>query len=774
MSTFDSMKLSNKGFRKLIQILFLSSLGLTFLFALGMLRLQFDYDFEKFFPRDSHETEFFLNYRQEFDSDNDFMLLGIKNSNGIFDYEFLGEIDQLTKRIEQLGLVHFVVSLTNQHNFAVAPLGMQIYEIPYINFKERNKIKDSTQIFHNQELIGILIDDQAQVVNLYIKHENYLSKAKCDTLLAQIHQILSDFHFEEVHFSGRAVGQAYYVSQMQEELFMFFLVSAVLVILFLFIAFRSFQGILFPLIIVLSSMIWVFGFMGLIREPLNILLTILPTIMFVVSMSDVIHFVSRYIDEKRMGEPSVNALKTTIREVGLATFLTSFTTSVGFFSLILVKVEPIAEFGIYTGIGVILAFIATYGMLPFFLLLSNRIDGRNARSKTNFWDQYLRIFFIRVMKGRRTIYLVVLLVVIVSFWGMTKIDRNHFILDDLSKETTVKKDALFFDQHFGGVRPFEMAVILGPDADSVTDIKILREIDKIENYLTTEYGVGRINSLVTVFKTLNRIYHTANPKYYQLPESNKQIKKYQKQFLSRKSMDFARNLISQDKRTTRITGNIGDWGSEIVASKNDQLMEFIEKEIDSRLLKVKITGTSHLLDQNMKTLSDSITFGLIIAVVIVSLLMALLYRSLRIVLISLIPNIIPLIMIAGIMGFFGIQFKITTAIIFTIAFGICVDDTIHFLSKFNLELKKGKSLLYALKRTYLATGKAIILTSLILCSGFLMLIFSDFSGTFYTGILITIALFFAVVADLTVLPILLLGIKKEAERSASSNKQTTN
>ncbi|MCB0478374.1 MAG: MMPL family transporter [Crocinitomicaceae bacterium] len=768
------MNLSDKGFRKLVRLFFWSSIGLTLLFSLGMLNLQFDYDFEKFFPKDSEETDYFLNYREEFDSDNDYMLLGIRNSSGVFDYDFLKDVDSVTSRLESLELVDFVVSITNQYNYAVAPLGLQVLEIPYINFEEKNAEKDSTSLFNNEELVGILIDQKAEVVNIYIKHQNYLSKAKCDTLLKEVRNILADFTFDEVHLSGRAVGQSYYVSQMQKELLLFFIVSAVLVILFLFIAFRSFQGIFFPLIIVLSSMIWIFGFMGVIQKPMNILLTILPTIMFVVSMSDVIHFVSRYIDEKRIGEPSIRALKTTVREVGLATFLTSFTTSVGFFSLVLVKVEPVADFGIYTGIGVILAFVATYGMLPFFLLLSNQIDGRGLRSKSSFWEKYLRIAFTGIMTNRKKIYWGMGVIVVLSIWGITKIDRNHYILDDLSEEAPVKQDALFFDQYFGGVRPFELAVILGPKADSITDLKVLQEMNKIEVFLKDEYGVGRINSLVTVFKTLNRIYHTANPEFFKLPESNKEVKKYQKKFLSRKSMDLTQKLISKDRKTTRITGNIGDWGSEIVAAKNKELLAFVEKEIDPEIIQVKITGTAHLLDENMKTLSDSITFGLVIAVIIVSLIMALLYRSLRIVLISLIPNIIPLLMIAGIMGFFGIQFKITTAIIFTIAFGICVDDTIHFLSKFNLELKKGKSVLYALKRTYLATGKAIVLTSLILCSGFLMLIFSDFSGTFYTGILITIALFFAVIADLTILPILLLGIKKEAEQPASSNKQTTN
>lgn len=768
------MNLSESGFKNVIRLFFLVSIGLTLLFALGLTNLKVDYDFEKFFPQDSEETTFFLNYREEFDSDNDYMLLAVRNEGGVFDYEFLSQIDSLTHQLERLELVQFSASLTNQYNYAKAPFGFEIFEIPYIDFEKKKGEKDSIKIFQNEELIGRLIDERAEVVNIYIKHQNYLSKAKCDILLSQVQELIDQYDFDETHLAGRAVGQAFYVKQMEKELLVFFLVSAVLVVLFLFIAFKSFQGIFFPLIIVLSSMVWIFGFMGLIQEPLNILLTILPTIMFVVSMSDVIHFVSRYIDEKRTGEGSVRALKISIREVGLATFLTSFTTSIGFFSLILVKVEPVAEFGVYTGIGVILAFLSTYGMLPFFLILSTRIDGRSKKQKSGFWDRYLRRFFLMVLKRRVWIYGLSSLSLVISFLGITKIDRNHFILDDISKNSIVKRDALFFDENFGGVRPFELAVTLGDQVDSLMDIRVLREMEKIENYLKEDFGVGRINSLVTVFKTLNRINHGASPKYFKLPESNKQIAGYQKKFLTRKSMDLSRNLISKDRKTTRITGNIGDLGSEIIAAKNKRFLDFVNEEIDPGIIHVRITGTAHLLDENMKTLSDSITFGLIIAVLIVSVIMALLYKSIKIVLISIIPNIIPLIMIAGFMGFFGIQFKITTAIIFTIAFGICVDDTIHFLSKFNLELKKGKGLLYALKRTYLATGKAIILTSLILCSGFLMLIFSDFSGTFYTGILITIALFFAVIADLTILPVLLLGIKKEATQAASSNKQTTN
>jgi len=178
--------------------------------------------------------------------------------------------------------------------------------------------------------------------------------------------------------------------------------------------------------------------------------------------------------------------------------------------------------------------------------------------------------------------------------------------------------------------------------------------------------------------------------------------------------------------------------------------------IDPDLLQYKITGTSQLIDLNNSYLSKSMIFGLLIAFGVIALIMGILFRSVRIIIIALIPNMLPLLMIGALMGFTGIPLKVSTSIIFTIAFGIAVDDTIHFMSKLKLELAKGKSMLYALKRTYLSTGKAIIVTSIILCGGFVTLIFSGFLGTFYIGVLISLTLLFAVVADLTILPVMLI------------------
>jgi len=209
---------------------------------------------------------------------------------------------------------------------------------------------------------------------------------------------------------------------------------------------------------------------------------------------------------------------------------------------------------------------------------------------------------------------------------------------------------------------------------------------------------------------------------------------------------------------------MGDWGSKRILVLNNNLETFYKDSIDNNLISYNLTGTAHLIDKNNSQLAGNMMLGLLIAFILVAIIMGLLYRSFRMLIVALIPNIIPLILIAGILGVSGSELKVSISIIFTIAFGICVDDTIHFMSKLKLERMKGKSMLYAVKRAYFSTGRAIIITSLILCSGFLMLVFSEFLGTFYVGYLISITLFVAVIADLFLLPALIILTERRVQR----------
>tara|TARA_R110002072_G_scaffold301400_2_gene481043 strand:- start:1499 stop:3778 length:2280 start_codon:yes stop_codon:yes gene_type:complete len=744
-----------KRFRKSIWIVLTVLIGLTAFLGYEITNLKFDYDFEKFFPVNDDETDFFFAHREMFSSDNDFLLIAVENNAGIFDKSFLINLDEFTSELEKVEDVKYVTSITNMEERFVYQSGASISK-PYFDFNDFNAERDSTRIFKNEELINTLVAEDAKSVSIFIRHTDYISKKRSDALINNVNDVIDKFNFERTRVAGRTVGQQYYIEKMTFEMALFVGLSAFLIVFFLFIAFRSVWGVLVPQIIIFSSMIWVVGGMGFFNEPMNIVLSTLPSIMFVVSMSDVIHLVSRYLDALRVEEKVFDAIKIAVKEVGLATFLTSVTTSIGFFSLSFVNVQPIQTFGIVMGFGVLIAFVLTFVTLPVLFYLFPGPKHVRKSKKEHFWMKYLVRGFSAVIRKRMRIVYVTIGVVILSIIGMSQLHSNNFLMDDLRDTEPLKVDFNFLDDHYGGIRPFELAVIVEDTSLNVWDKEVLQTIDSVEYYLEEGYGVTIKNSLVKTLKVMNRSSHSGIKEYYKLPSKKRKIRGHRKALRLIQKGSFIKTFVDSSEMRTRINGTIPDLGNSIVFEKNEKLKIFLQSKNLEGKIKFQVTGTAHLIDKNLKYMSTSLIKGLAVSILIVALIIGFIYRSPTILIISIIANLIPLLFIAGVMGYLGIDLKTSTSIVFTIAFGIAVDDTIHFLGKFKYELMKGKSKIYALKRTYLTTGKAMILTTLILCAGFLLLVFSSFLGTFHMGLLLCITLFVALIADITILPVLLL------------------
>ena len=297
------------------------------------------------------------------------------------------------------------------------------------------------------------------------------------------------------------------------------------------------------------------------------------------------------------------------------------------------------------------------------------------------------------------------------------------------------------------------------DSTSIFNYNVIKEMNKMENYLYEEYEAGFILSPLSVIKSMNKAIHNGNSKYYSVPTKeskfNSLIKKMKQVNLEAK----LNHILNESNSVCRFTGKMDDIGSKKVKERNVEFEEYFQSKIDTNLIGYKMTGTALLVDKNNEFLATNMIIGLSIAFLLIAVLIGFIFKSIRMAFLSIIPNVIPLTIIGGIMGFAGTDINMSTSIIFTIAFGIAVDDTIHFLSKFKIEQRKGKSLIYSLKRTYLSTGKAIILTTLILCGGFISLILSDFKSTFLIGSYVGLILFVAVITDLLLLPILLMNVK---------------
>jgi uncharacterized protein len=442
--------------------------------------------------------------------------------------------------------------------------------------------------------------------------------------------------------------------------------------------------------------------------------------------------------------------------------LTSCTTAIGFFSLLAVDVVPVQEFGIYAGIGVMMAYVLTFSFLPFCLIIIPA-PTKFISAKKSIWSSFLDQAFIKVARSQKRIIAISCLLLAGGVLGSSFLKVNTYLLEDLSPNDPVKKDYVFFEKKFSGARPMEIELKVGSNSKNIFDFEVAKEIEKLEKYIETHYtqnGVGFILSPLDPVKYLYKIKHANNEKYFKLPRKERtylnllaEVKKYY-------PVKNTNTLVSTDSTFARISGKINDLGSYLIDEENIKFNKFVNDSINEKHLYIVLTGTPLLLDKNNKKLSSSIMLGLGVAFVIIGLIIGLIYKNWSITIISLAVNTLPLFIISGLMLMMGFDIKTSTALIFTLAFGIAVDDTIHMLSKLKIELKKGSSVIVALRRSYLSTGKAIIVTSLILCGGFLTLILSDFTSVYTMGLLISITLFIAVILDLTLLPVLILMARK--------------
>jgi predicted RND superfamily exporter protein len=737
----------------------LGLIAITLPLAYQWRNLRFSYEFDDYLPQNDESAEVFIDFKNRFSSDIDFMLLAIEREEGIFDSTFLRKVEKLEAELKQIKDITSVRSILSMKEFRMMPGGL-IVEIPYIHLDSLRLDKDSARIYQHQELVNQFVSENGKSLCLFIKHTDFLSKNGSDQLAENLSKLISNYDFDKYHLVGRVIGQKYYIEKMQYELILFLSISVVLVIVFLWIAFRSIWGIILPLIILFTAGIWVIGTMGLVGEPINILLVLLPSILFVVGMSDVIHLVSKYLDNLRFGMEKTEAVLNAMKEIGLATLLTSLTTAIGFFSLIVIPIKPIQSFAVFISLAVVITFLITITSLPALFILS-KPPTVVEKYKIPIWYKILAKAFKWTLRNQLKIVISFAVVLLVSIYGLAKLESNNFIMDELKDDNPLKADFNYLDENYGGIRPFELILTLKDSENySFWDIEVLKDFEKIQSYLEKNYGVKRITSLVTILKTANRSFKGGLQSNFKLPDSDLDIKRFRKQLERIESGMFLNLCLDSTQQFARITGTLPDWGNIKVSRKNEAFEQFLTNELKSEFLNAQLTGTAHLVDTNMKSLSKNMMQGLILASVVISVLMALLYRSLSMTVIALIPNVIPLVVIAGLMGYMGINLKISTAITFTIAFGISVDDTIHFLSKLKLELSKGNTMLRALRATYITTGKAIILTSLVLIAGFFMLILSDFEGTYAMGALVSISLLVAVVADLLLLPILLFKFYK--------------
>ncbi|PJJ60545.1 efflux RND transporter permease subunit [Hymenobacter chitinivorans] len=725
-------------------------------------QLRFNYNFNDFYPAGDPDLDYYQQYSARFGNDNDYVLLGLEAPAGhsVFEPGFLTKVDSLTGFIQQRRHVVHVTSPTNATNPVVEGFG--VFNVPYLHPRDpARRAPDSLLVYRTPGLVGNLIARDARSVTILFQTAPNLSKPPGDSLLAAVRTELArqGIAENEYHMAGKMVAQSVFVDRLQWELMVFMSLSVVLVTVLLWFTFRTWWGVVLPLVVVLGAILWGLGLMSACGISIDLMTALLPVMLFVVGMSDTIHIITRYVTELGYGASKKDSLLIALKESGFGSGLSALTTSIGFFTLMTSTIRPIYNFGLFTGIAVLLTFALSFTLLPAMLLLLRKPQLRIPRQEGHSWDGVLGRLFRTVLARRQLIVGLSALILIGSVASASRIRINSALLDDLSKNDPVKLDFGFFERNFAGVRPFELDLKPAPGR-SIYDLQVLRETEEIENYLQKSYGLNFVASPVTIIKSVRKALNGGLLEEYRLPASEAELAGLvRKVKLFRNKPEF-RALVLPDATEGRLTGRMPDVGSIRADALNAGLQQFLKQHTDPNVLQTRLTGSANLIDKNNENLTLNMITGMSIDIVMVTLIVLALFRSLRMTLVVLIPNLVPILIVAGVMGLAGVSMKVSTSIIFTIAFGIAVDDTIHFISKLKLTLLHERSLFRAVRKTYLMAGKAVIVTSLILVGGFSTLIFSSFDGTFYVGLLIGLTLLFGVVAELTLLPILILGFYK--------------
>ena len=726
--------------------------------------LKFEFNIEKLFPADDSDLAFFQEFQQKFQSqiDDEFIFIGLKNKEGIFRQDFLAKTDSLTKYIKGLPHITKVYSLTTSNSLYFNK--EEINARPLIHISQPGfYAADSVYLFQSKEYRNLLVSKDGRSIAIAAFNEQYLPDDQKDLILGSIQTKLKQLGFDESHLTAKIRVERVYISEIRKNLGIYLALSLCFISLFLYVLYRSVKTLIIPLLIIVLSVAWTLSLIALTGNKLDIISSLLPPILAAICMSEIIHISTHYIENLRAGLEKKKALDKTYRETGLATFYTCCTVATGFFTLGITDIQPIRNFGFFAGTGLFIAFGITLFSLYAYYLFSPVPEVVYSKTAEHRWKNFLSHLFITVIRKKYHVLGTFAFILLLSIYFMSRIEVNSSLLQEIPRHNPILEDYQFMEKEFAGTRPFELSLSVNDKKNTFFDPATMKLAEQAEQFIRDSCGVGYVISPLSLFRGANKAFKGGENSSYTLPVSPGEVARY---YEAIQQTEFAENMqhyMLPDGSQARISGRLPNLSLKEFKVVRDNIDRYFRSSGLDRTFSHHLTGSAVLLDKANYSLTNNLFTGILIDAIIISLIALLMLKGWRIVLIILVPNIIPLFIMAAVMGMLGINLKADTSVIFAIALGIAVDDTIHFLSRLRLELARGSSLPYAVKRTYLSTGKAIIITTLVLLSGFLTLLSSSFGGTFYIGLLISLCLFSALIMELTVTPVLILLFYKRTE-----------
>ena len=751
-------------------VFLLAILSTTFLLSTQWSNIRFSFTEANLLPDNHPFNAFYEEFLDRFGEEGNMIVLAVRD-NAFFEPEKLAAWAALGDSLAASPSVENVVDISRLTQLRRNDR-KKVFEITPLTYQRPKTQAEATALkewlYKQQPLYdGLLFNQETSVIQtaVYLKAEVVNSGARqqfVDKLLANKVGAFENETGLDIRVSGMPYIRTLNAKMILDEIGLFVLMATLVTTLIFFFFFRSYRATFISMSIVVIGVMWAFGIIGLLGFEITVLTALIPPIIIVIGVPNCIFLINKYQNEIKKHGNQARSLQRVISKVGNATLMTNMTTACGFATFTLTNSSLLREFGIVASINIMMIFLLSLLMIPIIYSFMSIPNKRHLEHLNRLWISGFIEWMERMVKHRRvSIYFISVLTLMLSIIGIYEIRLSGTIIDDMPKKSDFYQDIRFFETHFKGVMPIEI-MIDTKRANGATRLSTLNRMNRLENDLLEISELSNPVSAVSIAKYLKQSYFNGNPKYFQLPT------KQQDNFIRAHSknldgeVNFLKSLVDPTGQFARMTVMLQDVTTERMEAIEMEIKKSIDKHFSTDRFNVSITGKALGYLKGTRFLVRNLVVSLGLAILLIALFMAYMFRSFRMIIISLLPNVIPLILTAGMMGFLGIAIKPSTILVFSVAFGISVDDTIHYLVKYRQELKANqwnikKSVYSALRET----GVSMFYTSIVLFFGFSVFMISSYGGTVALGGLVSATLLFAMLANLILLPSLLLSLEKQ-------------
>ncbi len=731
--------------------------------------MRFTYTEANLLPDEHEVNNTYNNFLDKFGEEGNLIILGVKDST-LFTVEKLNAWNKLSHEFGKYEEIETVVSLGDLQKLIKNTKTEQFDIEPFI--------KDSLSSIKQVETL------QKELFQKYPFYDNFLFNKKTKTVRTALYldkaivnkPARKDFivdilipkvtEFEErynmdVRVSGMPYIRTLNSQNIIDEIGTFISLALLVTSIIFFFFFRSYRATFISMIVVLIGVAWTFGILGLLQYEITVLTALIPPLIIVIGIPNCIFLINKYQHEVKKHGNKVKSLQRVITKIGNATLMTNVTTASGFATFIITDSKLLTEFGIVASLSILAIFILCLLIIPIIYSFMPHPKDKHLEHLNRRWVNGFVDWMERMVKHHKiTIYITAVVLLTVSLIGINQIKISGSLIEDMPKKTEFYKDIRFFESEFNGIMPLEIMVDT-KRKKGVMKIATLKRMNELQELIEETPELSKPISVVELVKYAKQAYYNGNPKYYQLPTSqeNSFILSYVKN--SSSDVSLLKNFVDSTGQYARITTFMKDIGTDKMERIEENIQNKISKAFPKERYEVTMTGKALVFQKGTKYLVNNLVLSLSLAIFLISLFMAYMFRSFRMIIVSLIPNLLPLLVTAGLMGYLGVPIKPSTILVFSIAFGISVDDTIHFLAKYRQELQANnwkirKSVYAALRET----GVSMFYTSIVLFFGFSVFTISSFGGTVALGALVSATLLFAMLANLLLLPSLLLSLER--------------